>query len=171
MRLRLARGDEAIGCETVTVKVQPVASSETVAARFRAQRERDTRPELAIRHILHRRGLRYRVHQRPVRDLRRTVDVVFPRERVAVDIRGCFWHSCPEHRSWPRANEEWWAAKLARNLERDTETERLLADSGWAVLVVWEHEDPEAAADRVAAEVATRRGLLPRRPRVHSEAD
>lgn len=60
-----------------------------------------------------------------------------------------FWHCCPQHRSAPRANDAWWATKLARNVERDLETETELQRQGWIVVVVWDHEDPEAAADRV----------------------
>jgi DNA mismatch endonuclease (patch repair protein) len=138
----------------------PKPSTAGVSARFRAQRERDTLPEVQLRRALYRRGFRYRLHQRPIHRFRRTVDIVFPREQVAVDVRGCFWHSCPEHRSAPRANDAWWAAKLARNVERDLETEAELRRHGWLVVIVWEHEDPEAAADRVARAVLVRRGLL-----------
>jgi DNA mismatch endonuclease, patch repair protein len=139
------------------VTIGPTPSSATASARFRAQRERDTQPEMQLRRALHGRGFRYRLHQRPVDRFRRTVDIVFPRERVAVDVRGCFWHSCPEHGSTPQANDVWWAAKLARNVERDLETEVELQRHGWLVVVVWEHEDPDAAADRVARAVLGRR--------------
>jgi G:T-mismatch repair DNA endonuclease (very short patch repair protein) len=82
---------------------------------------------------------------------------MFPVAKVAVDVRGCFWHACPAHRSFPHSNAAWWAAKLARNVERDEETERELTAAGWAVVVVWEHEDPELAAERVEACVRSRR--------------
>ena len=135
----------------------PSPSSAEVTARFRAQREKNSRPEIELRRSLHRRGLRYRLHVRPLDGLRRTVDVAFSRERVAVDVRGCFWHACPEHASAPRANAAWWASKLARNVERDSETERALQKAGWLVVVVWEHESAEAAAERVARAVEARR--------------
>jgi DNA mismatch endonuclease (patch repair protein) len=64
-----------------------------------------------------------------------------------------YWHGCPEHGSVPRANQAWWEAKFARNSARDTETAALLADASWRVIVVWEHEDPAAAANRVEAAV------------------
>lgn len=84
---------------------------------------------------------------------------MFPGPKVAVDVRGCFWHACPEHRSLPKANAAWWEAKLARNVERDRETEAALRAEGWCVVVVWEHEDPQLAAERVEACVRSRRDL------------
>jgi len=118
------------------------------------QASRDTTPELLLRCRLHAQGLRYRVHRRPLPELRRTADIVFSRARVAVFVDGCFWHGCPEHGTAPKTNADWWAAKLARNAERDTETDALLADAGWSVVRVWEHEEPEAAAARVQEALA-----------------
>ena len=64
-----------------------------------ANRGRDTGPELALRRVLHARGLRYYVNRRPLPTVRRTADIVFPRARLAVFIDGCFWHGCPDHHS------------------------------------------------------------------------
>lgn len=113
------------------------------------QATRDTGPELLLRRRLHAAGLRYRVHFRPIPGVRRTADIVFTRAKVAVFVDGCFWHRCPEHGTLPKTNADWWAAKLARNGERDADTGRLLSEAGWTVLRVWEHEDPQDAADRV----------------------
>ena len=113
------------------------------------QASRVTTPELLLRRRLHAQGLRYRVHRRPLPELRRTADVVFSRARVAVFVDGCFWHGCPKHGTAPKTNADWWAVKLARNVERDAETDVLLADAGWSVVRVWEHEEPEAATARV----------------------
>jgi len=110
---------------------------------------RDTTPELAIRSELHRRGLRFRVDRAPVPGLRSRADIVFGPARVAVYVDGCFWHSCPQHATRPKANAEWWERKLTRNQERDRATDRALAESGWQVIRIWEHENPIAAADRV----------------------
>jgi DNA mismatch endonuclease (patch repair protein) len=110
---------------------------------------RDTLPELAIRSELHRRGLRFRVDRSPLAGLRSRADIVFGPARVAVYVDGCFWHSCPEHRTKPKANAEWWEQKLRRNRERDAETDDRLREGGWEVVRIWEHEDPVAAADRV----------------------
>lgn len=125
--------------------------------RMSRQRSRDTSPERALRSLLHRRGLRYRLHRRPVAGLRRQADLVFPGPRVAVFVDGCFWHCCPDHGTSPKANRAWWAAKLARNVERDRDTDLRLAEAGWVVVRVWEHEDAVTAADRVAAVVADAR--------------
>jgi DNA mismatch endonuclease (patch repair protein) len=88
-------------------------------------------------------------------DRRRRVDIVFPRERVAVFVDGCFWHSCPDHATHPRANAEFWRSKLQRNVDRDRDTDGRLEALGWTVLRFWEHEDPGAAADRIEAVVRT----------------
>lgn len=144
------------GRRTTLVVAKPKPSSPSVSARFKAQREKDTRPELLVRRALHRRGLRYRLHRRPLEHLRRTVDIVFLTPKVAVDVRGCFWHSCPEHRSMPQSNASWWAEKLDRNVKRDCETVSELESAGWTVVVVWEHDDPEAVADQIAALVRGR---------------
>jgi DNA mismatch endonuclease (patch repair protein) len=119
---------------------------------------RDTLPERALRSELHRRGLRFRVDRAPVKGLRSRADVVFGPARVAVYVDGCFWHSCPEHGTRPKANAEWWEQKLKRNQERDAETDRVLREHGWEVVRIWEHEDPAEAASRVEAAVRSRVG-------------
>jgi DNA mismatch endonuclease (patch repair protein) len=123
------------------------------------QRSRDTGPEVALRKALHRRGLRFRVHQRPLEGVRRTVDVVFHPLRVAVEVRGCFWHACPQHGARPKSNAQWWEAKLSRTQQRDRETADRLTEAGWQLIVVWEHEDTETAAELVAKVLCERRAL------------
>lgn len=118
---------------------------------------RDTQPEVLIRSELHRRGLRFRLQQPVAFDRRRRVDIVFPREKIAIFVDGCFWHSCPDHATFPLANAEFWREKLARNVARDEDTNRRLADAGWHVIRVWEHEAPEAAAHRIEQAVLCRR--------------
>lgn len=117
---------------------------------MRANRGRDTGPELALRRAIHARGLRYFVNRRPVSRVRRTADLVFPRARLAVFVDGCFWHGCPVHHTVAKANADFWADKVTRNRERDAETNRLLADEGWTVLRIWEHVPTEEAADLVS---------------------
>lgn len=123
------------------------------------QRRRDTRPELAIRAILWRRGLRYRVDYPPLQGVRRRADLVFTRAKVAVFVDGCFWHSCPDHGTVPKSNREWWLAKLEANRARDRDTDVRLEEAGWTVVRVWEHENPEGAAAAVeqSLELATTR--------------
>jgi DNA mismatch endonuclease (patch repair protein) len=123
------------------------------SARFKKQKRRDTKPEVALRKELHRAGLRYFVDKAPLKGMRRRADVVFPRRRVAVYVDGCFWHSCPEHATHPRNNAQWWADKLAANVARDRDTDRRLDEAGWTVVRIWEHEDPAVAAERVTEAV------------------
>jgi DNA mismatch endonuclease (patch repair protein) len=85
----------------------------------------------------------------PLHGSRRRADLVFTRARVAVFIDGCFWHGCPAHASAPKSNKEWWAQKLGANVRRDRDTDATLEASGWTVIRVWEHEDPEDAAARI----------------------
>ncbi|MEU7139351.1 very short patch repair endonuclease [Nocardia sp. NPDC046473] len=126
------------------------------SARMSRQRRSGTKPELALRKELHRRGLRYFVDRAPIRGQRRRADLVFPRLRIAVYVDGCFWHRCPQHATDPRNNAEWWAAKLAGNVARDRATDAALIDAGWQVIRVWEHEDAVAAADRVQVALGIR---------------
>jgi DNA mismatch endonuclease, patch repair protein len=117
---------------------------------MRAQRERDTGIERAIRSLLHARGLRFRIHRRLLTGSRREVDVVFPGAKVAVFVDGCFWHGCPEHGTWPRNNAEFWRDKIEGNVRRDRDTDARLEADGWTVVRVWEHEAPTDAAARIA---------------------
>jgi len=135
----------------------PWASSAAVRNVMRANRKRDTAPELAVRRRLHALGLRYRVNCRPLPDKRWTADVVFTRARVAVFIDGCFWHGCPAHFSQPRTNTSYWGPKIARNQTRDAQVDAALADAGWAVVRAWEHEPASDVAERVATVVSARR--------------
>lgn len=134
----------------------PAPSSAVVRRRMQQQRRRDTRPEMALRRALHAAGLRYRVERPVIPGLRRRADIVFGPAKVAVFVDGCFWHMCPEHATFPKANADWWREKLERNRERDRETDRLLLDQGWFPVRVWEHENMAGAALTVAAVVRRR---------------
>ncbi|KQU36892.1 very short patch repair endonuclease [Rhodococcus sp. Leaf233] len=132
---------------------RPVTDAKT-SARLSKQRRRDTKPEVALRRELHRRGLRYFVDRAPLKGMRRRADLVFPRRKVAVYVDGCFWHSCPIHATRPRNNAQWWADKLAANVARDRDTDTRLIEEGWRVVRIWEHEDPVVAAQRVVDDLA-----------------
>lgn len=132
---------------------RPVTDAKT-SARLSKQRRRDTKPEVALRRELHRRGLRYFVDRAPLKGMRRRADLVFPRRKVAVYVDGCFWHSCPVHATKPRNNAQWWADKLAANVARDRDTDTRLIEEGWRVVRIWEHEDPVVAAQRVVDDLA-----------------
>lgn len=126
---------------------------------MKSNRSRDTVPEMTLRRLLHARGLRYRVSARPLRDVRRTADVVFGPAKVAVFVDGCFWHRCPVHGTSPKANSDYWLPKLERNVQRDRETDDLLRAAGWLSIRVWEHEDLESAANHIADVVRKRRNV------------
>jgi DNA mismatch endonuclease (patch repair protein) len=115
-------------------------------------------PEVALRRELDSRGLRYRIQFTPIAGLRRTVDVAFTRARVAVFVDGCSWHRCPVHASMPKSNSDWWAAKVERNVRRDEEMDRRLAEAGWETVRVWEHEVASVAADDIERLVRCRTG-------------
>jgi DNA mismatch endonuclease (patch repair protein) len=122
---------------------------------MQANRRRDTKPELQLRSTLHRRGLRYRCDVRlDLPGIRVRPDIVFRRQRVTVFVDGCFWHGCPEHGSAPRANGDYWRAKLEGNRRRDARTDAALVAAGWTVVRIWEHEDVDDAADRIVAALA-----------------
>lgn len=123
---------------------------------MQANRSRDTGPEMALRRALHALGMRYRVCARPLPEVRRTADLVFRPARVAVEVRGCFWHGCPAHYRSPSSNADYWASKVERNMIRDQENDQRLREAGWLVEVVWEHEDPADASVRIAAVVRER---------------
>ncbi|MEU4359575.1 very short patch repair endonuclease [Streptomyces virginiae] len=135
-----------------------VPSSAAVSARMSRQVSRDTAQEVAVRRLLHAAGLRYRVNL-PVPGMRRrTIDIAFTRARIAVFLDGCFWHGCPQHATRPKANAEWWRAKLEKNMSRDRETTAHLEDAGWTVLRFWEHELPDEVARKIA--VSRRQAVL-----------
>jgi DNA mismatch endonuclease (patch repair protein) len=129
------------------------------------QASRDTEPERELRSALHKRGLRFRIHRRPLSEVRREADVIFPRERVAVFVDGCFWHGCPEHASWPKANAAWWRHKIETNRRRDADTNRRLLEAGWVSVRMWTHEDAEDKASEIENLVRGRR-----RPTLASDA-
>ncbi|WP_226963597.1 very short patch repair endonuclease [Nostocoides sp. F2B08] len=133
---------------------------------MRGNRRRDTRPELAVRRAVHALGLRYRVDARPLADLNRRADLVFPRAKVAVFVDGCYWHGCPVHGTVAQTNAAYWDQKIRRNRERDLETDTVLAERGWTSLRVWEHELPAEAATRVFSAV-----ILARSASVRAKSD
>jgi DNA mismatch endonuclease (patch repair protein) len=129
---------------------EPTSAAATAVAR--GNRRSGTKPEIALRSELHRRGRRFRKdHLLRVRGLRAHVDIVFTRQHVAVFVDGCFWHGCPDHQTVPQRNPEYWVLKLKANRERDARVDAALQAEGWRVLRIWEHEPPGAAADQVEA--------------------
>lgn len=115
-------------------------------------RVRDTAPELAVRRIAHRMGLRFRLHRK---ELPGRPDLVLPKHRLAVFVHGCFWHQhagC-RYAHIPKSRTEFWTEKFARNVARDQRNEDALRALGWQVLIIWECEtgDEEAVARKLTA--------------------
>jgi DNA mismatch endonuclease, patch repair protein len=106
---------------------------------MRAITKKNTRPELAVRQVLHALGLRFRLHRS---DLPGTPDIVLPRHKIAIQVHGCFWHQHPgcRYAKLPRSRPDYWLPKLARNIERDIKSKAALKAAGWHVLVIWECE-------------------------------
>lgn len=99
-------------------------------------RSKDTKPEILVRHALHRLGHRYRLHDRK---LPGRPDIVFPRQKVAVQVRGCFWHShsCIDGHL-PKTQKKYWSQKLMSNQRRDRLNAQRLRKLGWHLVIVWE---------------------------------
>ena len=114
-------------------------SSEQRSRTMRAVKDRDTKPEMAVRRLLHRMGYRYRLHQK---DLPGKPDIVFRPRRKVIFVHGCFWHghSCKRGNRLPRTNAEYWQTKIARNVERHLDQLGELTEAGWTGLTLWECE-------------------------------
>ena len=97
---------------------------------------KNTRPELAIRRALHKRGFRYRLH---VADLPGKPDMVFPSRKAVIFVHGCFWHGHDCHLfKWPSTRPGWWQDKINRNRQNDLKCAAALSEKGWRILQVWE---------------------------------
>lgn len=109
----------------------------------------DTKPELAVRSMLHSMGYRFRLHRR---DLPGTPDIVLSGRGIVVFVHGCFWHghSC-KRTKMPKSRVGYWTEKIDANKRRDVRKRRQLRTLGWQVVVVWECElrQPERLADRL----------------------
>jgi DNA mismatch endonuclease (patch repair protein) len=124
------------------------------------QPKASTTLQRAIRRELHRRGRRFRINYL---GLPGWPDLAFTRATVAVFVDDCFWRRCPRHCTVPDVDRSWWLGKLERTVVRDRERDARLAELGWSVIHVWEHESAIEAADRIEAEWQHRISLL--RPR------
>ena len=124
-----------------------------------------TKPELKLRQALWRLGFRYRVNDKR---LPGKPDIVFPMPRTAVFVHGCFWHGHEGCKNYivPKANTDFWVAKVATNQERDQEVWRKLEAKGWNVIIVWECQLKKGCIDetvnRVAAEIKKNGEMLRR---------
>ena len=100
-------------------------------------RSKDTTPERIVRSFLHRNGFRFRLH---VKDLPGTPDIVLPKYKTVIEVRGCYWHRHPgcKYAYMPKTRVEFWQLKFAENVVRDTRTDQALKKLGWRVIVIWE---------------------------------
>lgn len=124
------------------------AKRSAVMARVRSQ---DTKPERLLRKTLTALGARYRLQRG---DLPGKPDVVMPGRKLVFFVHGCFWHGhdCARGSRVPKANRDYWLAKVARNKARDAAALGALSAAGWCVETVWECEMKNAGAlkDRLA---------------------
>jgi len=134
---------------------RPTPSSGDATRRMRANRRTDTKPEVAVRSILHRIGLRFRKDHPIALSSGKIVrpDIVFTKQKIAIFIDGCFWHSCPQHGTSPKSNKEYWIPKLRENIARDRDSDIALISEGWLVVRIWEHVAPAEAATIISAHV------------------
>jgi DNA mismatch endonuclease (patch repair protein) len=112
-------------------------------------RARDTKPEMTVRRFLHARGFRYRLHDP---SLPGKPDIVLPKHRTVIEVRGCFWHQHPrcQYAYMPASNHDFWQKKLSENSDRDLRNKAQLHELGWRVFVIWECEvDEECLYDLV----------------------
>ena len=145
------------GCQPLKAMDRLPGTSPETSRRMAKVRQKGTAAEVALRRELFRRGLRYRVAFTVLSRPRRVADIAFPRLKIAIFVDGCFWHGCPEHGTWPKSNASFWRQKIEANRSRDADTEHHLHGIGWKVIRVWEHEDPNEAAARIAELVNTRK--------------
>ena len=118
-------------------------------------RSTDTKPEMVLRSVLHRMGLRFRVHRR---GLPGRPDIVLPKYHTVIFVHGCFWHQHPGciEAVRPKSNKSYWMAKLDNNIKRDRKNIKALRHEGWRVFRFWECEiekDPICIASRIAKEL------------------
>lgn len=116
-----------------------IVDAPTRSAMMAGIRGKNTKPEMLVRRSLHRSGFRFQLHRR---DLPGRPDIVLPRYRTVVEVRGCFWHRHKGCRFayMPKSNRAFWEAKLNGNRERDLRNLQKLRELGWRVIEVWECE-------------------------------
>lgn len=115
-------------------------------------RAKNTQPELQVRSLLHRAGLRFRLHRR---DLPGKPDLAFIKRRVAVFVNGCFWHQhvgC-EMAAVPKTNKKFWQQKLSGNVARDRKIRARLRKYGWHAFTIWECEINKHGLDKLLSKI------------------
>ena len=128
-----------------------VYAPEKRSAVMRRVKGRDTTPERTVRRLLTTLGVRYRLQRK---DLPGKPDIVMAGRGLAIFVHGCFWHGhdCARGARVPKANRDYWTAKVARNRARDAAVREALGAQGWRVETIWECElkDEGAVSARLA---------------------
>lgn len=118
-----------------------------------AIRSKNTKPERSLRKELQKAGLKFKVYSR----LPGRPDIVFPEEKFAVFVDGCFWHKCPTCFQMPNTNRAFWKKKINANVARDRSNNRALKKRGWTVIRIREHQikkNPATPVRRILAHLA-----------------
>ena len=102
-----------------------------------AIKSKNTKPEIAVRKLLHSLGYRFRLHRK---DLPGSPDIVLPKYKTVIFVHGCFWHrheNC-KYASTPKTRSEFWESKFEGNIKRDKINQTNLIKLGWKIIIVWE---------------------------------
>ena len=113
--------------------------SEQRSRNMSAIKSKNTKPEIAVRKLLHSMGYRFRLHRK---DLPGSPDIVLPKYKTVIFVHGCFWHrhkNC-KYASTPKTRQEFWEAKFRENINRDKLNQENLSSKGWKIIIVWECE-------------------------------
>ena len=104
-----------------------------------AIKSKNTKPEIAVRKLLHSMGYRFRLHRK---DLPGSPDIVLPKYKTVIFVHGCFWHrheNC-KYASTPKTRKEFWENKFKSNKKRDQKIQKEIIDLGWKFIIIWECE-------------------------------
>ena len=113
-----------------------VVNKSTRSTMMSGIRGKNTKPEIFIRSLLHRRGFRFRLHDKK---LPGRPDIVLPKHKAVIEVRGCFWHGHDCHLFvWPSTRKDFWKEKIYKNRERDRINMTKLHNLSWKTLIVWE---------------------------------
>jgi len=113
--------------------------SEKRSRNMSAIKSKNTKPEIAVRKLLHSMGYRFRLHRK---DLPGSPDIVLPKYKTVIFVHGCFWHrhqNC-KYASTPKTRQEFWNKKFNENINRDKINQENLSSKGWKIIIVWECE-------------------------------
>ena len=113
--------------------------SEQRSRNMSAIKSKNTKPEIAVRKVLHSMGYRFRLHGK---DLPGSPDIVLPKYRTVIFVHGCFWHRHKDckYATTPKTREEFWNNKFRSNVERDLEIQEKIKNLNWRSVVIWECE-------------------------------